>query len=122
MNIKSLLVGTIVGQIFFVITKVIFINYLNFDNTIIFWLFFVLLTVETIAIVRRMGILNLFESIFLAAIWLIVSLLTDLVVTANLIGYDIYKHIYFWATYLVIILALFIFHKKAHIEARKSKK
>lgn len=122
MTIFSLLAGTVASQILFVITKLLFIDYLNFDNDIIFWLFFVFIVLETIAVVRRMGILNLFESLFISGLWLVISLLVDLVITTSILGRDVYTHLYFWLVYLVIGLAIMVFHKKAHVEARKAKK
>lgn len=121
MSITSLVVGTIVSQILFIITKIVFINYLNLDSSIVFWLLFIFLTVETIAVVRRMGVLNLFESLFVSVIWLIISLLVDIVITTTFTGRDVYSHLYFWATYLLIILAVMVFHKKVHVQARKER-
>ena len=91
------------------------------DNWIIVAILFAALVIETIAVVRRMGTLNYFESIFLVVVWFIVSLLVDLVITTMLTGRDVYTTLYFWLTYLVILLAVFLFHKKLHIEARKER-
>ena len=121
MTITSLLIGTIIGQVLYVITKIVFIDYLNFDSAIIFWLFFILIIVETIAVVRRMGVLNLFESLFLSGVWLVVSLLVDLVITTSVLGRESYSHIYFWLTYVLMVVVIMGFHKKAHIEARKAR-
>ncbi len=121
MDIKSLVVGTFISQVLFVFTKVIFLNYLNLENAIISGLFFVLLAVISIAIVRRMGILNLFELIFLLGVWFTISLVVDLLITSSFTGREVYAHLSFWATYLVILLAVFVFHKKSHVEARKAK-
>lgn len=121
MTIVSLLFGTIAIQVLWVITKIVFIDYLNFDSPIIFWLFFIFITLETIAVVRRVGTLNLFESMFLTGIWLVVALLVDLVITTSVIGRDVYTELFFWLTYVLIIVVTMGFHKKAHVEARKSK-
>ncbi len=120
MTIASLLIGTFASQVIFVLLKIFFIRSLNLDSAVIMGLFFTALVVATIAIVRRMGILNYIESIFLAIVWLITSLIVDAAVTAQVVGYDIYKTWYFWMTYLAIILALMIFHKKLHVQVRKS--
>ena len=113
MDIKSLVVGTFISQVLIVFTKVIFLNYLNLENAIISGLFFVLLAVISIAIVRRMGILNLFELIFLLGVWFTISLVVDLLITSSFTGREVYAHLSFWATYLVILLAVFVFHKKS---------
>lgn len=119
MTIAALLVGTIVAHILFVVTKVFFINSLNMESWGIISAMYIVLAIITIAVSRRMGTLNYFEGIFLSLVWLGVSLLTDLVITTSLTGRDVYGTIYFWLTYLVISIVVFVFHKKLHVEARK---
>ena len=53
MTIASLLLGTISAQVLFVITKIIFINYLNISSWTVVILFYVALAIITIAISRR---------------------------------------------------------------------
>lgn len=121
MTIASLLIGTFISQVAFVILKVFFYRNLNTDSwtaIILFWLAFSILI---IAIVRRMGILNYAESFFLTAVWFITSLIVDVVITATVIGnYDMYKTLSYWITYLVLIVVLITFHKKQHVEVRKA--
>lgn len=83
-------------------------------------IFFVALILETIAVSRRMGTLNYIEAFFLTGVWIVVSLLVDLVITTNFIGKDVYSTMYFWMTYLIIAIALIVFHKKIHVEVRKA--
>jgi hypothetical protein len=120
MTIASLLLGTIISQILFVLTKVFFIGSLNMDNLVVVVLFYTALVLETIVVVRRMGVLNYIEAFFLAFVWLFTLLIVDFIVTSNWIGRDIYTTLNYWLTYLVIILALLIFHKKLHVQVRKS--
>lgn len=120
MTIVSLIIGTIVSQILFATTKVLFITSVNLDSGWMMTVFFVALAAEAIAISRRMGTLNYLEAFFLTAVWLILSLLVDLVITTNFTGRDVYTTLYFWMTYLVIALAVIIFHKKIHVEVRKT--
>jgi hypothetical protein len=120
MTIASLLLGTIISQILFVLTKVFFIGSLNMDNLVVVVLFYTALVLETIVVVRRMGVLNYIEAFFLAFVWLFTLLVVDFIVTSNWIGRDIYTTLNYWLTYLVIILALLIFHKKLHVQVRKS--
>lgn len=119
MTIASLLLGTLVSQILFIATKVIFIHYLNLDNWLVYIAFYVALAIETIAVSRRMGTLNYIESFFLAFVWLFTLLIADFIVTATLIGRDMYTTTAYWLSYAVIIGALLVFHKKMHIEVRK---
>lgn len=119
MTIASLLLGTIISQVLFVITKVVFLNQLNIDNLGVHIAFQVLLAVITIAVVRRMGTLNYIESFFLTAVWFFTLLIVDFVVTATLIGRDMYTTWPYWISYLVILLSIILFHKKMHVEVRK---
>ncbi len=120
MTIASLLLGTIAAQILFVLTKIFFINSLNIDSWIVIVLFFLALAIETIAVVRRMGTLNYLESIFLIIVWTIIGLIVDFAITTSFTGRDVYTTMYFWMTYLGIILVLLVFHKKLHVQARKA--
>jgi hypothetical protein len=119
MTIAQLLLGLIASQIFFAVTKVIFIQYLNIDNFFFIFLMWVILALGAITIIRRMGVLNYFEDFFTVALWTLTSLVVDLVITTSIVGRDVYTTGYFWLNYLVVILAVIIFHKKAHVEVRK---
>lgn len=120
MTVASLLLGTIISQTLFVITKILFWNILDLESLVILICLSAILIIIVIATVRRMGILNYFESIFLSIFWLVISLLVDLVITTYFTGREVYTNGYFWLSYLIITLAVFIFHKKVHVEARKS--
>lgn len=119
MTIASLLIGTFVSQVLFVIAKILFFNSLNMENMGVVIAFYVVLVLITIAVARRMGTLNYFESIFLAIVWLLITLFTDFVVTTAVLGRDVYSSMHWWIGVLIIPLAVFVFHKKLHIEARK---
>ncbi len=119
MTIAQLLLGLISSQIFFAVTKVIFIQYLNIDSFFFIGLMWLVLAVGAIAIVRRMGVLNYFEDFFTVILWTLTSLVVDLVITTTIVGRDVYSTGYFWLSYLIVILAVIIFHKKTHVEIRK---
>jgi hypothetical protein len=122
MTIASLLLGTIASQILFVLVKVFFIGSLDLENIVVKGIYYFALVIITIAVVRRMGILNYVESFFLCAVWLITSLFVDYVVTAHFVGWDIYKTWLYWITLLVIILSVLFFHKALHVQVRKANK
>ena len=119
MTIASLLLGTIISQVLFVITKVVFLEYLNIDNWAVYVAFFVLLAVEAIAVVRRMGTINYIEAFFLTGVWFISLLIIDYIITSRLIDEDVYTSLAYWISYLVILLSLIIFHKKLHVQVRR---
>ncbi len=120
MTIFALVLGTIASEILFVLTKVIFIHYLNIDNFFIQLMFFLVLIILTTAVVRRMGILNYLECFFLSTVWVVVMLLVDMAVTSTLIGREMYHHIYYWLSYLMIVLSVIFFHKALHVQVRNA--
>ena len=120
MTIASLLLGTIISEILFVLTKVVFIHYLNIDNVIVKTAYFLTLIIVTIAVVRRMGTINYLESFLIAIVWFITMILVDMAITSFLIGRDMYSHIYFYFSYLVVVLAVICFHKALHVQVRRS--
>jgi hypothetical protein len=120
MTIASLVIGTIISQILFVLTKVIFIHYLAIDLLVIKIAFYVALVLITIAVVRRLGTLNYLESILLCIVWFFTSVLVDMAITSFLIGREMYSHVYFYISYLIILIAIMVFHKALHVEVRKS--
>lgn len=120
MTVASLLLGTIISQILFILTKVFFMGSMNLESWVVVLIFYIALALETIAVVRRMGVLNYIESLFLVGVWVITTLIADFLITANWVGRDIYGSWQYWFTHVVIILALLIFHKKLHVEVRKA--
>lgn len=119
MTLELLLKKTLLLQVLFVATKVIFFGFLNVDLLAILIIYYLVLAAMSIAIVRRMGALNYFEAFFTMGLWLVLSLLTDFLLTANLAGKDIYNDGHFWWSYAIVLLVILIFHKKVHVEVRK---
>jgi hypothetical protein len=119
MTITSLVLGSLAAQVLFLLTKIVFFGYLNNASGIVVAVFFVLLVVETTAVVRRMGILNYFESIFLVIVWLVMMLLVDAVIVGTAIGWDMFGTWTYWLSNLTVLLAIMLFHKKMHIIARQ---
>lgn len=119
MTLGKYLFTTLIAQVLFILTKLVFIQYLNIESTTFVVLFWLCLAVISIAIVRRIGILNYFESFFLAFTWTLVALFLDLMITTTITGRAVYSTGYFWLSYAVVAIAIVIFHKKAHVEIRK---
>lgn len=119
MTIAQMLVGIITSQVLFLFTKLFFINVLNIESMLIQWGMWLTIAIISIAIVRRMGALNYMEDIFLIIVWLLISLAVDFVITTSFTGREVYKEWYWWITYAVMVLAMFLLHKKSHVEIRK---
>jgi hypothetical protein len=73
-----------------------------------------------IALIRRFGPINYFEAFFVMFLWAVISLASDLIITSSIIGREVYSDWHFWLSYVVVLLAILIFHKKQHVEVRKA--
>ncbi len=120
MKLDQLILKTVIVQVLLMITKVIFFRFLNTDLLPILILYYFILAVISIAVVRRLGVLNYFEGILVTIIWLVLNILIDLLITQAIIDNGVFSNVHFWISYLVLPLTVLIFHKKAHVETRKA--
>ncbi len=120
MTLGNLVIKTGLFLFFAIILKAIFFGFLNYQSLGLAIFYYVIFVIVTIAIARRAGVLNYMEAFLLMIIWLIGSLIADVIITQNILGSFIFKNLYFWVSYPVFLLAVFIFHKKQHVETRKS--
>ena len=120
MTFGKLLVGTIAVTLLSVAVKTFFIRALNIDSQIMVYLMWLVLAVVTIAIVRRLGVLNYLEAFFVSAMWLVITSLVDLLILGTITQYEVYRQAYFTLTYVILIVAVIVFHKKAHVHIRRA--
>lgn len=99
--------------------KFFFLSSLNLDSVYILIVFWLSVALITIACVRRVGVMNYLEAMLIMGFWLFFSLLIENITLAVLLGNDIYREPALWISYLVMILSIFLFHKKRHVEIRK---
>ena len=104
----------------FSIWKVVFFGYLNIEGFVLVLGYFIVIALITIAIVRRFGPLNYLEAFLMMFIWFVVGIFVDIVVVVSLVSTDLYTNWLFWATQPAVLLTIFRFHKKLHVEARKA--
>jgi hypothetical protein len=120
MTVKRFLLFTPLQWVIFVFIKVWVFNNVIFENQGLEQIFFWLLTAAvTAAIVRRLGIMNYLEAIFLIIVWTLSALPVDLVFTASYTGLSIFSDYPYWVGLLFMDLAIFIFHKKRHVQIRR---
>ena len=99
--------------------KLFFYRFLNTESVIILIVIYLLLMVLTIASVRRVGIINYLESIVVMVFWLGFGLIFDLFAIGLGYGLEPYTHITFWLMYPLLLLTIFLFHKKRHVDIRR---
>jgi hypothetical protein len=114
---KFLLLTTI-AVVLTTLAKLFFIRALNIDNVYIVYLFWLVIALISIACSRRLGVISYIEATLVLALWLILTLFLDLLITAAVAGIDIYRHPYLWVSHGVMVITIFLFHKKRHVEVR----
>jgi hypothetical protein len=99
--------------------KVIFFKFLNPDLITLNLLFWLLIAVFSIGLVRRLGVINYLEAFLACGIWLLFVLLTDFLLTSFALGLKVFLNPKIWLGDLVMLLAIVASHKKRHVEIRK---
>lgn len=119
MTFKSFFIAAFVQWLLMAFLKVWFFNHQIFSDPgvqeVAFWL---ISAVIYAAIVRRMGIMNFFEAIFIAIAWVLGNLLLDLMLVSAYTGLQIFHSHQYWGGYVVMAAAIMLFHKKRHIQVR----
>ena len=120
MTFKKLLQFGFMLAIFEVAIKILF--YRSFDwgsVTLPHYLFWGISIIFGIAFIRRMGVITYLEALVVCGVWIFIWLVLDLFTAAGLLGYGIFLDFAFLLNYLFVILAMFMFHNKRHVETRR---
>ena len=78
----------------------------------------VLLAVIATACATRLGYISYLEAMLVAALWFFFSLILDFVILSIVLKDIVQLHWETWLSYLVLMLSIFLFHKKQHIQRR----
>ncbi len=98
--------------------KLFFLLYLNIDNYYIVYLMWAAIGLITIACCRRLGVISYLEAVLVLVLWLIAEAFVDLLIISTITGPGVYSHLYLWISYVVMMVFVFLFHKKRHVEVR----
>jgi hypothetical protein len=101
------------------VVKVLFINGYGLDTQAMEYLYWLLIAIVTIALVRRLGYINYLEAMLVAGFWFFIGLIMDFILTSPILGEIIASRWEVWVGYAVMLLVTFFFHKKRHIQVRK---
>lgn len=113
MNAKSLIMATIGFGVLLSIVKIFFVYFFDVTTWYMTALFMVATALVTTGIVRRAGILNNFEVIIAGIFWIGLIMLWDFAILTALLGYDMYRELYWWLGYAAMAAAIVVFHKWA---------
>ena len=99
--------------------KVAYFRELVFSGVTLDYAYWIVTIIAVIALVRRLGVVNYFEAIFILILWFIGDLLLDLVITSGIVGLSMFSRWQLWAGYFLMMLFIFSCHKKRHVAIRK---
>ncbi len=119
MNTKNFLLIAFLQWVFFTALKICYFNYDIFTNggveAIAFW---TATAIVAAAMVRRLGVINYMEAVFVMIVWSVGDAFSDLLITSLITGLDIFSDVSYWASLGVMNVVIFLVHKKRHIQVR----
>lgn len=119
MTIKKFFIFLLLQLLLLLAVKLVFFKIFSLSGGFIEYVYWAVLAIVGVALVRRLGVLNYLEAAFVAVVWFLFSLLFDFLVTRRFLGTGMFSLWQLWAGYLILMLAIFSFHKKRHVEIRK---
>lgn len=101
------------------VLKILFFGFLDPLNIVVQYLYWFLTFVVVVACSRRLGFINYLEAVVVLVIWLVIALFFDLLIASQFLGLVLFKNFYILFGYLIMALAIFMFHKKRHVQIRR---
>jgi len=121
MTAKKFFAYCLTQYLFFAGAKVLFFGSYNYaagkTGSIIY---LVVVAVISAALIRRLGVINFLEAAFAAGLWTVINLLLDILITRHMAGNSLLSQAFYWYGFLAMIFSVIVFHKKRHVEIRKS--
>lgn len=103
-----------------VLVKTIFFGWFAWSDSLGLHLFYwVLVGVLSVALVRRLGVITLLESLIVVVLWLFFELLGDILVAGPVAGFGVLVDANFAVGYVVLVASMLLFHKKRHVHRRR---
>ena len=119
MTLKKIFLLAIVFWALLSLLKVWFFNDTIFSNQaiqgVVFWS---IVAVITVTLIRRLGVIQYLESFFVISVWAVGDLIIDVVLTVNFTGTVMFAKLAYWVSFLIFAFFAFTFHKKRHIQIR----
>lgn len=119
MTFKKLFSTLLVLWVILAVIKYGFFSGLNMDSLGIKILFGALVFGFSEALTRRLGVLNFLEAMLVSGFYTLTFLLLDLLILGSLLGNGFFTKSMYWIGYGLMIISIFFFHKKRHVEIRK---
>ena len=102
---------------------VVLTKYIILTPRVFSWTLWFSISILAIALSRRLGVISYLEAGLIGLIWTFFRMFLDLLITSQLLGGVIfYKNSTLWISYGLMLLVIFLFHKKRHIHIRRKLK
>jgi hypothetical protein len=98
--------------------KVLFFKYFNYSDPNSQVVFIAITIVPMVILVRALGIMSFIEAFLISIFWVLLGLLLDVLFTSSFIGASVFSQGVLWSGYIVIVVVVFVFHKKRHVHVR----
>lgn len=103
-----------------VIVKTILFGWFAWADSLMLHLFYwILVDVLSVALVRRLGVITLLESLIVVVLWLFLELMGDILVSGPVAGFAVLVDANFAVGYVVLVAGMLLFHKKRHVQRRR---
>lgn len=110
----------LVLSLLLVAVKVFLYRTFNWEDVVIpHYFFWGMSFIASIVTIRMLGDISYLEAIMVSGVWLFMWLILDVIISARLLGYEIFLDPFFLINYLVVTLGMFLFHKKMHVAVRR---
>ena len=119
MTIKSFFLITLLEWVLMFFLRVFYFHGNLGSGETGYYIYFIAIAFGTLVLSRRMGTISFLEAAFIAFFWFLVYAFLDLLITASYLGTAVFKAWEMWVGYAVMMLVIFLLHKKKHVEARK---
>ncbi len=119
MTFKSLFSTLIVLWVLLAVIKFAFFRFFNLDALLLKIIFGALVFAVSEILTRRLGTLNFLEAMLVSGLYAITYFALDFIVLSYIFGTTIYASGMYWISYFLLVISIFFFHKKRHVEIRK---
>jgi len=122
LTIRGFFIGWLVEAVFSIFLKLFFFHWLDLHSMLLqAWLFWFTVFIIYTAIIRRMGTLNYLEAGLISFCWTVVNIALDFFITKAIVSEKMFSTGQYWVGAFALVLAVFFFHRKRHVEIRKAK-
>ncbi len=103
-----------------VLVKTIFFGWFAWTDSLALHVFYwAFVAVLSVALIRRLGVITLLESLVVVILWLVFELVGDILVTGPVVGFGVLVDANFAVGYVVLVSSMLLFHKKRHVHRRR---